>query len=311
MSYQDGALRSLPFVCSCATIPCMRALLIQLVLILFLYNTTFANTEKGGSKDQGDSGIVMMWPNQESAILKLTFSRFQNMATYNGQMTLVSNVVVQNLSAKRIPGASFTVALLDKDRVRVGSGTLVVDELDAGESAKVQFQCQSLGAPSVVSLSAHNNGGVPVSLRTIPMTVTSVPAGASLKVDDKDEGVTPARINVGVGTHQLELKKEGFAVATTPLEVTPDEAPGGSITVTLGGLTNDTIELRDGSIIAGDVMSMTLESLVIDVNGQKQTLDRNNVKKIFLVERVVTHTVTAPESPSKKRVSATPSAPHP
>jgi PEGA domain len=123
--------------------------------------------------------------------------------------------------------------------------------------------------------------------------------------------VTPARINVGVGTHQLELKKEGFAVATTPLEVTPDEAPGGSITVTLGGLTNDTIELRDGSIIAGDVMSMTLESLVIDVNGQKQTLDRNNVKKIFLVERVVTHTVTAPESPSKKRVSATPSAPHP
>ena len=70
-----------------------------------------------------------------------------------------------------------------------------------------------------MSISARNNGGLPTSLKTIPMTVISVPAGASLKVDDKDEGLTPARINVGIGTHQLELKKEGFAVATTPLEV--------------------------------------------------------------------------------------------
>jgi hypothetical protein len=269
-------------------------------LLALLCIAAHATKEKDGSKDQSDAGIVMFWPNQENTILKLTFSRFQNLASYAGKMTLMSTVVVQNLSTNLIPKASFTVALLDKDRVRVGSGNLVIDDLSAGESAKVQFQCESVGAPAVLSISARNNGGVPTSTKTIPMTVISVPAGASLKVDDKDEGLTPARINVGIGTHQLELRKEGFAVATTPLEVAPDEAPGGSITITLGGLSDDSIELRDGSIITGGVMSMTLEKVVIEVNGQPQTLDRNSVKKIFLVERIVTHPGSAAQSPAKK-----------
>jgi hypothetical protein len=289
----------------------MRRFLLPLLSLALLCTSAHATKEKDGSKDQGDAGIVMFWPSQDFAILKLTFSRFQNMGTYGGQMTLVSNVVVQNLSAKLIPKASFSVSLLDKDRVRVGNGNLVIDDLNAGESAKVQFQCESAGAPAVLSISARNNAGVPVSLKTIPMTVISVPAGASLKVDGKDEGLTPAKINVGVGTHQLELRKEGFAVGTTPLEVAPDEAPGGSITITLGGLTDDTIELRDGSILTASVMSMTLESVVIEVNGQRQTLDRNRIKKIFLVERTVTPIETAPHSPTKKQGATTSSTPHP
>jgi len=279
----------------------MRRPLAFLLVLAFLCFTAHA------SKDPGEAGLVMFWPNQESAILKLTFGRFQNMATYAGKMTLISDVVVQNVSTKLIPRASFSVALLDKDRVRIGSGNLVIDELNAGESAKVQFQCESLGAPTVLSLSARNNGGVPVSLKTIPMTVISVPAGASLKVDDKDEGITPATIHVSVGTHQLELKKEGFAVATTALDVAPDEAPGGSITITLGGLSNDTGELRDGSIITGDVISMTMESVLINVNGQEQTFERNRIKKIFLVERLETQ----PVSPVKKHGAAASPNPHP
>jgi hypothetical protein len=287
----------------------MRALLASLFLFTFLCPASHATKEKDGSKDQGDAGIVMLWPSQDNAILKLAFSRFQNLATYAAKMTLVSDVVVQNLSTKLIPKASFSVALLDKDRVRIGSGVLIVDDLNAGESAKVQFQCESVGAPVVLSIAARNNGVAPTSLKTIPMTVISVPAGASLKVDDKDAGVTPASINITVGTHQLELNKEGFALATTPLEIAPDEAPGGSITITLGGLADDSVELRDGSIITGEVVSMTLESIVISVNGQPQTLERNRVKKMFLVERVVTHTETAPQSPGKK-AAASPPSPH-
>jgi hypothetical protein len=71
------------------------------------------------------------------------------------------------------------------------------------------------------------------------------------------------------------------------------------------------MELRDGSIITGDVMSMTLESIVIDVNGQQQTIDRNKVKKIFLVERIVTHTEVVPQSPAKKRAAGISLTPHP
>jgi PEGA domain-containing protein len=150
-----------------------------------------------------------------------------------------------------------------------------------------------------LSLAARNNDGAPIAIKTIPMTVISVPAGANLEVDDEDEGLTPANINISAGTHQLTLAKEGFAISTTPLEVAPDEAPGGSITITLGGLSSDSLELRDGSTLTGDVMSMTLEKIVIDVNGQRQTLDRNRVKKIFLVERTVTTTPGLPVAPKK------------
>jgi hypothetical protein len=43
---------------------------------------------------------------------------------------------VQNVSSKPIPHASFTVYMLDKDRVRVGNGGLVFNDLTPGESAK-------------------------------------------------------------------------------------------------------------------------------------------------------------------------------
>jgi hypothetical protein len=278
----------------------MRHVIVPLIVLVFFCSAARASPEKDPSKDQNAVAIVMFWPKQDNAILKLTFSRFRSLASYGGKTTLQSDVIVQNLSSTAIPKGSLSVSLLDKNRAEVGSGTLIVNNLSAGALAQVPFQCESVGTPATLSLLGRNNGGAPVAVKTIPMTVISVPAGASLKVDDEEEGLTPANINVSAGTHQLTLAKEGFAVATAPLEVAPDEAPGGSITITLAGLSNDSLELRDGSTIAGDVMSMTLEKIVIDVNGQRQTLDRNRVKKIFLVERTVTTTPGVPVAPARK-----------
>jgi len=245
----------------------------------------------------------MTWP-ADNPTLKLTFSQFQDMGSYGGRMSLASQVLVQNLTSKGIARASLKVFLMDRQNVRIGEGVLIVDDLNPGQSAKVQFQCSSVGPPVALTISAYNAGGVPNS-RLIPITIISVPPGAALKVDDHDVGVTPATVRVLSGTHNLELSKDGYAVAKTPLDVNPDEAPGSSITITLGGLDNDTIELRDGAILKGDVMSMSLESVVIKVNGQDQTFDRNKVKKIFLVERIVTHTITTTTTPA----GATPAAP--
>lgn len=241
--------------------------------------------------------MVLMWP-QDNPTLKLTFGLFQNLGSFAGAMSLVSDVVVQNLTNKVIPRASFNVSLLDRKNVRVGNGLLIVDDLNPGQSAKVQFQCRSVGRPAVLNIAAHNSGGVPTSTKTIPVTIISVPPGAALTVDDQAVGTTPVTVRVLSGTHNLELRKDGYAVARTPLDVNPDEAPGGSITITLGGLANDTIELRDGSILMGDVISMNLESVVIGIHGNQQTIDRNKIKKIFLVERVVTHTVIGSETPA-------------
>jgi hypothetical protein len=277
----------------------MRRVVVPLIVLAFSCSFAHATPEKDPSKDQNAVAIVMFWPRQDNAILKLTFSRFRSLASYGGKTTLQSDVIVQNLSSKAIPKGSLTVLLLDKNRAEVGSGALIVNNLGAGALAQVPFQCETVGAPVTLSLSARNNEGAPTAVKTIPMTVISVPAGANLKVDDEEEGLTPANVNISVGTHQLTLAKEGFAVATAPLEVAPDEAPGGSITITLGGLSNDSLELRDGSTLTGDVMSMTLEKIVIDVNGQRQTLDRNRVKKIFLVERAETTTPELPVAPKK------------
>jgi hypothetical protein len=69
--------------------------------------------------------------------------------------------------------------------------------------------------------------------------------------------------------------------------VTPDELPGGSITVELGGLSRDTVELRDGTMLLGDVISVSLTSVIVRVDGKEATYDRNRIKKIILVERQV------------------------
>lgn len=249
----------------------------------------------------------MTWPT-DNPTLKLTFSQFQDMGAYGGRMSLASQVLVQNLSGRNIARASFKVSLMDRQNVRIGEGVLTIDDLSAGQSAKVQFQCNSVGPPVSLTLSAYNAGGIPNS-KAIPITIISVPPGAALKVDGQDVGVTPVTVRVLSGTHSLELSKDGYAVAKTPLDVNPDEVLGSSITITLGGLDNDTVELRDGAILKGDVMSMSLESVVIKVSGNDQIFDRNKIKKIFLVERIVTHTVTSSDAPTGATPAAAPTSP--
>lgn len=127
----------------------------------------------------------------------------------------------------------------------------------------------------------------PPGVKTIPLRVVSVPPGARLKVDGQEAGTTPVMVRLTVGTHQLDLTKKGYAPGGTPLDVTPDELPGGSITVELGGLSRDTVELRDGSVVLGDVISVSMTQVVVRVDGKEQSYDRNQVKKIMMVEREV------------------------
>ena len=257
-----------------------------------------------------EPAIVMLWPSQGNASLKLSFGRFRSVAAYEGKLTLVSDVVIENLSLRVMPQASFSVFLLDKDHVRIGNGLLVVNDLNPGESAKVLFQCDSVGVPSTLSIGAKNNGGVPTSFKTIPLQVISTPAGASLKVDGKDSGMTPTTVNLTVGNHNLELTKDGYGATATPVDIAAEDLPNGSIKITLAGLANDVVNLRDGSSLNGDVMSMDLDSVVIRVDGKDQKIERNQVNKIFLVERILTHISAADAQSKGKTQGATPQTPH-
>jgi hypothetical protein len=225
--------------------------------------------------------------------------------SYGGQMTLLSDVIIQNLSPKTMPHASLNVSLLDKDHVRIGHGLLVVSDLNSGESAKVLFQCDSVGVPSTLAIGALNNGGTPSS-RAISLQIISDPAGTSLKVDGKDQGFTPTAVDLTVGNHMLELQKDGYELTRTPVDIASDETTGGSIKIVLGGLSNDVIMLRDGTSLSGELLSVTLENVLIRVEGTDQKIERNRVSKMFLVER----TLTTSQPPTKPAQPANSKLPH-
>ena len=238
------------------------------------------------TKDKNDSAAILFWPESGNPTLKLAFGKFVQTAEYAGQKTLICDVIVQNVSQKRIPHASLTVRMLDKNKVRIADSMLNITDLGPGESSKIPLQIFSSGMPATLLLVGTNDsGGIPTSLKTIPLKVISVPPGANLKVDGKESGVTPKMVSLSIGTHTLEFTKDGYANGSTPVDVTVDEIPGGSITFELGGLSRDTLELRDGTSVLGDVISVSMTSVVVRVNGEDQSFDRNRVKKIALVER--------------------------
>jgi len=48
------------------------------------------------------------------------------------------------------------------------------------------------------------------------------------------------------------------------------------------------VELRDGTTLLGDVISMSMTSVVVRVDGKDQTYERNQIRKMILVERINT-----------------------
>lgn len=249
------------------------------------------------------SNLVMLWPSSGKPTVRLSFGKFRQLGAYGTQSSFVSDVTIENLTDKRIPRASFTVYLLDKDTVRIGEGVLQATDVAPGQQVKVAFQFSSVGIPATLTLNARNDpSGVPSSLKTVPIQITSVPAGANLKVDGEDVGVTPKVVRLVVGIHKVEFSKEGYVSGSTPLDITGDELPGGSVSFEMGGLSRDTVELRDGKILVGDLMSVSPTSVVLRTNGKEQTFDRNQVKKIMLVERdTVTQPTNSPPSEATPR----------
>jgi len=257
-----------------------RRLAIALCLA-FLVPFTFAKEKKDSAQP-----ILLLWPDDNNPTLRVTFGRFTQLAAYNGQLSLESPVLIENMSSKRIPEASLTVYMMDKDGVRVGNGMLSTNDLEPGQQVRVAFQVFSVGIPARLKLVARNNSsGVPTSLKTVPLKIISVPPAASLKVDGRDVGITPITVPIGIGNHTLSFSKEGYATGSTPVDIKADEAPGGSITFELGGLAEDNVELRDGTVLKGDVLSVSMAQVQVRVNGKDQTYDRNQVRKIILVQR--------------------------
>jgi PEGA domain len=212
-------------------------------------------------------------------VLRFSFSKFKEVGGGIGkERTYVTDTTVENASAKTIGNASFSLYVFDKNKVRIGEGLINLANVTPGQAVKFQLTLTISG--SAASVSVFTNAPHAISI-----TVNSVPQGASLKVDGKEMGTTPKMIDVSIGKHMLEFSKEGFNSGKFPLEMSAHDTSGGSVSYELGSAAHDTIELRDGSILTGDLVSITGMQVEVRMGGTPQTLDRNQVKRILLTER--------------------------
>jgi hypothetical protein len=238
------------------------------------------------AKDQPWQTIT--WPESGSSVLRFTFTKFKDNSGNGNLRTFRTETTAENLWSKVIPNANFSLYLFDKNRVRIGEATIVISNVRPGESVKFDTTISASGPPASISIVAKY---LPAELgfagpaRVITITVNSVPQGAALKVDGTDEGVTPKLVKLTVGKHLFDFAKEGFNAGRFPFEVGSDDVSGGSVSYELGASVHDTVELRDGTVVSGDVESVTATDVVVRAGGKDVSYDRNQVKRILLIPR--------------------------
>lgn len=232
--------------------------------------------------------LVVSWPNDSQPIVRFEFGKFHQMFSSSTRKDFTVDVSAHNLWNKAINRMAFSAYFFDKNQTRIGEGYIDLSDVPPGQTVNFDMGFSALGKPASMKLvpkdlPADLQSYAPV--KTVSITVYSVPSGASLSVDGKPAGVTPTVVSLKTGDHKLEFSKEGFSPGIYPVQITGEEASGGTISYELGSSAHDTIELRDGTVISGDIESMSATDLVVAVGGKPQTLDRNQIKRILLVQR--------------------------
>jgi len=232
--------------------------------------------------------LVVVWPSSGQAVVRFSFSKFKETSSSGKQHEYLTEVTAENLWSKKIPKAEFTLYVFDRNKVRIGESWLAISDMLPGGVIKFQTAVSASGSIATLDIAPRTLPNELQSFlppKTISITVNSVPQGAELKLDGSAAGITPKIVQVAPGKHLLEFSKEGFKSGAFPLETTPDDVSGGSVSYELGSSAHDTLELRDGSVLSGDVQSMSTTEVVVRIGGVLQHLGRNQVKRIILIQR--------------------------
>jgi hypothetical protein len=251
-----------------------------------IFTCLVCTTLVGYAKDQ--PAQVLVWPDQGTPIMRFSFGKFKEVASLGRERTYVTETIAENLWSKRLPDATFILYLFDKNKVRIGEASLTVSNVGAGETVKFQTTIASSGPPVSLSIAARSlpeELGSYAPAKMVSMTINTVPQGATAKLDGVEIGTTPKISRVPVGKHTLEFTKEGFNPGKFPFEIGRDDVSGGSVSFELGTSAHDTVELRDGSVLSGDIVSVSGMDVVVHIGGNDQKFDRNQVKRILLVQR--------------------------
>jgi PEGA domain-containing protein len=252
------------------------------------------------AKDQPPQ--VVLWPDSAPTVVRFSFGKLKEIASIGNRRSYLIDTTAENLWGKVIPTASFSLYLFDKNRVRIGEGYISLNNVGVGETVKFQVAMDAAGVPASFGLAARDlpqGMGPPQAARKVSITVNSVPQGALVKLDGTEVGTTPKIVEVSAGKHRLDFSKEGFNPGAFPLEIGPNDTSGGSVSYELGSSVHDTVELRDGSVINGDLESVSATEVVVRIAGKDAGYDRNQVKRILLVERGSSQEALQPAVPKQ------------
>lgn len=253
------------------------------VTLLLLTVATFASDKNGAGP------MVISWPSDSSPVVRLTFAKFNEAPMVAGHKTLTTDVEVENTWGHPIRNLVFSLYLFDKAGARIGEAVVAVTNLSVDEKAKMMVYASTIGSPATFRLVAQT---VPSELRqfgpahAVSYTAKTIPTGASLFLDGRDTGPAPKTLQVSEGHHTLAARMDGYTASEYSFDIGPDDGDGGGVTLELGSLSRDTLELRDGTSVSGDLIAVTANDVQILVGGKKQTYERNLVKRILLVQRV-------------------------
>jgi PEGA domain len=235
---------------------------------------------------------VVDWPDTGTPVVHFTFGKFKELPGMGNLHAYVMDTSAENLSPRLIKMERFSVYLFDKNKARIGEDTITLTNVGPGETIKFETTLTTSGAPA--SLTLHD---IAESAKTISLTVNSVPQGAMLSLDGAQQGTTPRIVSVGPGKHTLTFSMEGFTSGNFPLEIGADDVSGGSVSYELGAAAFDSIELRDGSVLNGDLVSISGMNVEVRVGGVIQDIDRNKIKQIILVQRTTPTPSLPPAAP--------------
>jgi len=243
---------------------------------------------------------VLTWPaDGKDPVVRFTVGKLRQISSVSGQTDYLGEALAENVGGKAIPAASFYLYLIDKNGKRVGEGYMEVTNLAAGQKAKVPVSVHAMGAYVKMELQPqHLPSDEPMKVK---MSVTSVPSGASVKVNGQESGVTPQVMSLAAGKHTLEFSKEGYAKASAPVEIAENAMPG-AVNVDLEPLSLDTVVLRDGTELAGNVTSVTATGVSITVKGKPAKFERAKVARVvFGVKPASATAKPAKKSPAKAK----------
>jgi PEGA domain-containing protein len=255
---------------------------------LLLVTITLSMTLASGTHAKEAPLQVVEWPSTGKPVVRFSFGKFKEVASIGKQHAMTTDVTAENLWSKKISRADFVVYFYDKAKVRIGQGWLNVSDMNPAGVVKFQMTADISGVIATMeiipqTLPAELQPALPP--KTVSITVNSVPQGAEVKLDGTLVGTTPKIVQVLPGKHELLFSKEGFKNGTFPLEITTNDVSGGSVSYELGASAYDSVELRDGTVLSGDVESMSNTEVMIRVGGTIQSIDRNKVKRIALIQR--------------------------